>query len=137
MIVYQRDKHGKINKESALYVDSQNTVNSAVNELINGTDTARCLKENTESIEFLNEMDLNTALAITELYEMMVNLMSSMSDSKTFSLKRGGDNVAVGLPLMYANLIINGRKTFDNVPDKMKDDVRKVLEDMEMGHLAK
>lgn len=43
----------------------------------------------------------------------------------------------VGLPIVYATLIINGKKTFIDVPDNLKPQVKKVLEDMDMGHLTK
>lgn len=80
MVSYQRDKNGKINKDSTLFVESQKVVDSAVNELIEGTKTAQTLKENTESIEKMDKLNLSTSLAITELYEMMLNLMSANSN---------------------------------------------------------
>lgn len=33
---------------------------------------------------------------------------------------------------VYAELIIKGRKTFEEVPDRIKEDVRQIL--IEMGH---
>ena len=37
---------------------------------------------------------------------------------------------------VYATLIINGKKTFSQVPAVIKERVRKVLEDLELGDLA-
>lgn len=43
--------------------------------------------------------------------------------------------MAVGLPVIYANLIINGLKSYEDIPERIKPDVKKVLESMELGHL--
>ena len=37
---------------------------------------------------------------------------------------------------IYANLIINGRKTFAQVPTKLKDKVREILIELDCGELA-
>lgn len=37
---------------------------------------------------------------------------------------------------IYANLIINGRKTFAQVPAKLKDKVRDILIELDCGELA-
>ncbi len=37
--------------------------------------------------------------------------------------------------LVYCSLIIKGRKTFAQVPDKIKEQVREALIDMECEHL--
>lgn len=37
---------------------------------------------------------------------------------------------------IYANLIINGRKTFAQVPAKLKDKVREILIELDCGELA-
>ena len=35
------------------------------------------------------------------------------------------------MAVVYATLILKGKKTFDQVPDKLKDQVREVLIDLE------
>lgn len=47
-------------------------------------------------------------------------------------MKGGSFNMAV----VYATLIIRGARTFDQVPSTLKDQVRQVLIDLEMSHLA-
>lgn len=37
---------------------------------------------------------------------------------------------------VYADLIIKGKKTIDDVPEKLKDEVIKILIDLDCGHLA-
>ena len=37
---------------------------------------------------------------------------------------------------VYAELIVKGRKTFEEVPDRIKEDVRQVLIEMGYGELA-
>ena len=37
---------------------------------------------------------------------------------------------------IYANLIINGRKTFSQVPAKLKDKVKDILVELGCGELA-
>ena len=46
-------------------------------------------------------------------------------------LRKEGDTMAV----IYATLIVKGRKTFRQVPDKIKDQVRQVLVDLECEEL--
>ena len=46
-------------------------------------------------------------------------------------LRKEVDTMAV----IYATLIVKGRKTFRQVPDKMKDQVRQVLGDLECEEL--
>ena len=46
-------------------------------------------------------------------------------------LRKEVDTMAV----IYATLIVKGRKTFRQVPDKIKDQVRKVLVDLECEEL--
>lgn len=74
MIVYQRDEHGNINKDSTLFVESQDKINSAVKELVEGTETAKNLKANTEAIKNLSDSDVNAMLAIAEIYETILNM---------------------------------------------------------------
>ena len=40
------------------------------------------------------------------------------------------------MALMYATYIGKGMKKFSDVPKMLKDDVKQVLVDMDMGHLA-
>ena len=46
-------------------------------------------------------------------------------------LRKEADTMAV----IYATLIVKGRKTFGQVPDKIKDQVRQVLVDLECEEL--
>ena len=39
------------------------------------------------------------------------------------------------MSLVYVSLIIKGRKTFSDVPDKLKPEVRQYLIDMELEYL--
>lgn len=47
-------------------------------------------------------------------------------------LLKGGEEMAV----IYATLIIKGRKTFDQVPNVIKEQVKQVLIDLEVPELA-
>lgn len=49
-----------------------------------------------------------------------------------FLFDRKGDTMAV----VYATLIIKGKKTFAQVPDTLKEQVREILIDLECGYLA-
>ena len=40
------------------------------------------------------------------------------------------------MAIIYATLIIKGKKTFADVPDKIKDKVKEVLIDLDCGHCA-
>lgn len=40
------------------------------------------------------------------------------------------------MAIVYATLIIKGKKTFADVPDKLKDQVREILNDLDCGYLA-
>ena len=40
------------------------------------------------------------------------------------------------MAVVYATLIIKGKKTFADVPDKLKDQVKEVLIDLDCGYLA-
>lgn len=40
------------------------------------------------------------------------------------------------MAVVYATLIINGKKVFSQVPDKIKADVRQVLVDLDLEHFA-
>lgn len=39
------------------------------------------------------------------------------------------------MAIIYATLIVKGKKTFAQVPDKLKDQVRQILIDLECEHL--
>ena len=49
-----------------------------------------------------------------------------------FILGKGVDDMAI----VYALLIIKGKKTYDDVPAKLKEQVKEVLVDMEVPELA-
>lgn len=49
-----------------------------------------------------------------------------------FILGKGVDNMAI----VYALLIIKGKKTYDDVPAKLKEQVKEVLIDLELPELA-
>ena len=40
------------------------------------------------------------------------------------------------IAMIYAALIIKGRKKYSDVPDKLKDYVKEALEELDMGDLA-
>lgn len=40
------------------------------------------------------------------------------------------------VPVVYATLIINGKKSFSEVPELLKEKVRQVLIDLDLGELA-
>ena len=40
------------------------------------------------------------------------------------------------MAVVYATLIINGKKSFQDVPSLLKDKVRQVLEDLDLGELV-
>lgn len=40
------------------------------------------------------------------------------------------------MPMVYATLIIKGRRTYDSVPGTIKDQVREILIDCDCGHLC-
>ena len=44
-----------------------------------------------------------------------------------------GDEI---MAVVYATLIVKGKKTFDEVPDKLKDQVRQILIDLDCADLA-
>lgn len=39
------------------------------------------------------------------------------------------------MAVIYATLIVKGKKTYAQVPDKLKDQVRQILIDLECEHL--
>lgn len=49
-----------------------------------------------------------------------------------FSIGEGVEDMAI----VYALLIIKGKKEYSDVPAKLKDQVREVLTDMEVSELA-
>lgn len=40
------------------------------------------------------------------------------------------------MAMAYATLIIKGKKNFADVPDRLKDQVREILIDLDCGHLV-
>ena len=40
------------------------------------------------------------------------------------------------MAIIYATLIVKGKKTFDDVPDRIKDKVKEVLTDLDCPELA-
>ncbi len=40
------------------------------------------------------------------------------------------------MPMVYATLIIKGRRTYESVPETIKDQVREILIDCDCGHLC-
>ena len=40
------------------------------------------------------------------------------------------------MAVIYATLIVKGKKTFNDVPEKIKDQVREVLVDLDLAELA-
>lgn len=40
------------------------------------------------------------------------------------------------MAIIYATLIIKGKKTFQDVPDRLKEQVREILNDLDCGYLA-
>lgn len=40
------------------------------------------------------------------------------------------------MAVIYATLIVKGKKVFDDVPDKLKSQVKDVLNDLDCGDLA-
>ena len=40
------------------------------------------------------------------------------------------------MAMAYATLIIKGKKSFQEVPDRLKDQVREILNDLDCGWLA-
>lgn len=39
------------------------------------------------------------------------------------------------MSMVYVSLIVKGKKTFSQVPDKLKDEVRQILIDIDCGYL--
>lgn len=56
------------------------------------------------------------------LYQLIINILFR-KDVKTMAI-------------IYATLIIKGKKTFADVPDKIKEKVREVLTDLDCPELA-
>ena len=40
------------------------------------------------------------------------------------------------MAVIYATLIVKGKKTFEQVPEKIREQVRQVLEDLEVTELS-
>lgn len=66
--------------------------------------------------------------------------MSNSKDNSEKANKRvdkeTGKGVKKHMAVVYATLIIRGARTFSQVPATLKEQVKQVLIDLEMGHLA-
>lgn len=40
------------------------------------------------------------------------------------------------MSMVYATLIIKGKKTIEDVPERIRDEVRQILIDLDLGYLA-
>lgn len=40
------------------------------------------------------------------------------------------------MAIIYATLIVNGKKNFSQIPDRIKDQVRQVLTDLDLAELV-
>lgn len=63
---------------------------------------------------------------------MLTRIKLAMEKALFILRGKGGENMAV----IYATLIIHGKRTFASVPEVLKEEVRQILIDLEMGHLA-
>lgn len=52
------------------------------------------------------------------------------------SIKKNIRKVVESMAIIYATLIIKGKKTFANVPEKLKEQVKQVLIDLDLPELA-
>lgn len=59
-----------------------------------------------------------------------------MSNSRRKNKESSGKEARKQMAVIYATLIIRGARTFAQVPATLKDPVRLVLIDLEMGYLA-
>ena len=129
MIIYNRDKEGNIDRTSTTFLESQKTVNATVKELLKGTELEQDLKEKDIKIAFLETENLNTQLALVEVFELVILATATDTNAKTTV---GGDKMVT----VYVSLIIKGAKKFSDVPDTIKPLVRAELESLGLGHLA-
>lgn len=129
MIIYNRDKEGNIDKTNATFLESQKTVDNTVKEFLEGTELQQDLKKKDIKIAFLEEENLNTQLALVEVFELVISATSTYANAKT---QIGGDKMVT----VYVSLIIKGAKKFSDVPDTIKPLVRAELESLGLGHLA-
>lgn len=54
---------------------------------------------------------------------------------KLWILTRLAGKEGKDMAIIYATLIVNGKKNFSQVPDRIKDQVRQVLKDLELEEL--
>lgn len=120
MIIYNRNKEGKIDKTSTTFVESQKTVNATVNEFLEGTDLQN-------KISYLEIENLNNQLALVEVFELVI-----LSTSNAKAMRLGGNKMVT----VYVSLIIKGAKKFSDVPETIKPLVKAELETLGLGHLA-
>lgn len=130
MIIYNRDKEGNIDRTSTTFLESQKTVNATVKELLKGTELEQDLKEKDIKIAFLETENLNTQLALVEVFELVI--LPTATDTNAKKTTVGGDKMVT----VYVSLIIKGAKKFSDVPDTIKPLVRAELESLGLGHLA-
>ena len=123
MIIYNRNKEGKIDKTSTTFIESQKTVNATVNEFLEGTELQN-------KISYLEMENLNNQLALVEVFELVLLASVDVVDAKATRL--GGNKMVT----VYVSLIIKGAKKFQEVPDTIKPLVKAELESLGLGHLA-
>lgn len=131
MIIYNRNSKGDIDKSSVTFVESQKTVDNSIKEFLEGSELNKDLEATNKKISYLESESLNTQLALVEVYELLILTEGITPASKTISI--GGNSMVT----VYVSLIVKGAKTFDEVPEKIKADVKAELELLGLGHLAR
>ena len=128
MIIYNRDKEGKIDKTSTTFLESQKTINTTVKEFLEGTELHEDLKQKDEKISYLEIENLNTQLAVVEVFELVI-----IATSNAKAMRLGGNKMVT----VYVSLLIKGAKKFSDVPETIKHLVKAELETLGLEHLAK
>ena len=127
MIIYNRNKEGKIDKTSTTFLESQKTINTTVKEFLEGTELHQDLKQKDEKISYLEMENLNTQLALVEVFELVI-----LATSNAKAMRLGGNKMVT----VYVSLLIKGAKKFSDVPETIKPLVKAELETLGLGHLA-
>ena len=127
MIIYNRNKEGKIDKTSTTFLESQKTINTTVKEFLEGTELHQDLKQKDEKISYLEIENLNTQLALVEVFELVI-----LATSNAKAMRLGGNKMVT----VYVSLLIKGAKKFSDVPETIKPLVKAELETLGLGHLA-
>ena len=127
MIIYNRNKEGKIDKTSTTFLESQKTINTTVKEFLEGTELHKDLKQKDEKISYLEMENLNTQLALVEVFELVI-----LATSNAKAMRLGGNKMVT----VYVSLLIKGAKKFSDVPETIKPLVKAELETLGLGHLA-